>query len=218
MTQHLDINDGYTERTSIDGVQFSWRPIQEERRVRILRSVRRAVSPSDAIVSILRRLAYFSHETPLNTEQQLEAFWKVVGASATEQQIADETNLRTGVWLELQYPHIAKRPCEQCKIWWYDHNKGTIVRSQGKRQKRPQRTPLPCETSIGCVKGTPEKSRALSPKNKLAYRHYLMCKATGSFPQDDTVVKNAMIIAGVEQRAMVNTLCAAVKESVHARV
>jgi hypothetical protein len=53
--------------------------------------------------------------------------------------------------------------------------------------------PLPCRTS-GCHKGTPERQLSLSPKNRRAYRHYQMCKATGMWPDDGMVRRNAGII------------------------
>ena len=52
---------------------------------------------------------------------------------------------------------------------------------------------LPCRGS-GCPKGTPERQLSLSLKNRRAYRHYLMCKATGKWPDDGMVRQNAGII------------------------
>jgi hypothetical protein len=54
--------------------------------------------------------------------------------------------------------------------------------------------PLPCRTAAGCRKGTPERQLSLSYKNRRAYRHYLMCKATGKWPDDGMVRQNAGII------------------------
>lgn len=54
--------------------------------------------------------------------------------------------------------------------------------------------PLPCRTAAGCRKGTPERQLSLSVKNRRAYRHYLMCKATGKWPDDGMVRQNAGII------------------------
>lgn len=53
---------------------------------------------------------------------------------------------------------------------------------------------------IGCPKGTPEDSRALSPKNALAYWHYQQCSAIGSFPDDAIVRQNAAIIRSAERQ------------------
>lgn len=59
--------------------------------------------------------------------------------------------------------------------------------------------PPPCRVKeIGCPKGTPEKNRELSPKNRQAYEHYLQCKAVGKFPEDAIVYRNAGIIRRIE--------------------
>lgn len=58
--------------------------------------------------------------------------------------------------------------------------------------------PTPCRLPIGCPKGTPEDSKALTEKNAMAYRHYLQCKATGNFPKDEIVALHAGIIRSIE--------------------
>jgi hypothetical protein len=148
---------------------------------------------------------------------RLHAFWHIVGADRTEEQKSDEDNLATGVWLELQYPHIAKRSCDHCKKWWYDHEKGRVIRTAQKMVPRPEGTPLPCETQQGCVKGTPENPQTLSPKNQQAYQHYLKCKATGSFPQDDTVIRNAMIISEIERKSFIEQVKTTVRDELCGR-
>ena len=52
---------------------------------------------------------------------------------------------------------------------------------------------LPCRGS-GCPKGTPERQLSLSLKNRRAYRHYQICRATGTWPNDGMVRRNAGII------------------------
>lgn len=42
-------------------------------------------------------------------------------------------------------------------------------------------------------------TRALSAKNRRAYRHYRMCRAVGRFPPDAVVERNAALIRGVEE-------------------
>jgi hypothetical protein len=54
--------------------------------------------------------------------------------------------------------------------------------------------PLPCRSAAGCRKGTPERQLSLNEKNRRAYRHYLTCKATGAWPDDGMVRRNAGII------------------------
>lgn len=60
---------------------------------------------------------------------------------------------------------------------------------------------VPCRTSVGCPKGTPEKSKELTQENKRVYEHYLECKATGNFPDDPLVRRHASIIMQTEKEA-----------------
>lgn len=62
--------------------------------------------------------------------------------------------------------------------------------------------PPPCRTNQGCPKGTPENSKELSNKNRLAYDHYLQCKAIGKFPDDAIVYRNAGIIRRIEDQQL----------------
>ena len=63
-------------------------------------------------------------------------------------------------------------------------------------ERKPHQKPA-CQTYRGCPKGTPENQNSLSPRNNLAYQHYLRCRAVGRFPDDPMVAYNAKIISEV---------------------
>lgn len=123
----------------------------------------------------------------------------------------DLQNLIDGVWLELQHPYVASRSCEHCKLYMYDHRAGTVLKKKNRPVQRPPGTPLPCESAEGCAKGTPENPKCLSEKNKKAYQHYLRCKATCSFPDDDIVAQHATVIRKVEEESFKADLIKALK-------
>lgn len=58
--------------------------------------------------------------------------------------------------------------------------------------------PAPCRTDKGCPKGTPENQRSLNEQNRRCYEHYKECRATGMFPDDPVVRRNAAVIRDVE--------------------
>jgi hypothetical protein len=112
-----------------------------------------------------------------------------------------------GVWLLLTHPRIADVDCGHCLEVIYDfdpQSKGYAqpVKSRkkdGSYYRRHAGAPPPCRTERGCPKGTPERSRALTPQNQAAYEHYLECRAVGQFPDDPIVRANAAVIAAAEK-------------------
>lgn len=120
-----------------------------------------------------------------------------VGTSRTEQ--ADAINLVMGVRLKLLYPDTDKLDCGECQKWWIDPINGEYVKVGGQKLERGV-SPLLCSTRDGCPAGKPERQRRLSPKNRLAYEHYLECEATGQFPDDCLVSKNAKLIKSAIER------------------
>ena len=95
--------------------------------------------------------------------------------------------------LEESNPRLARRSCDDCKKWWYNEKTGLItVAGFGVKQERVG--PTPCETELGCAKGTPDKQNVLNTANKWAYTHYKHCAATDCFPDDPIVRQNASII------------------------
>lgn len=101
--------------------------------------------------------------------------------------------LRRGVKLEVKHTAYARRDCTSCLKWWYDEDTGEIVESRGEPQLRPLYA-LPMCRTVGCPKGTPEDPATLTPRGWMAYRHFLDCDATNSFPDDPIVKRNARFI------------------------
>ena len=85
----------------------------------------------------------------------------------------------------------------------YDHDTGERKTGRdGQPIARPMGTPLPCDFPNGCAKGHPTAGRDPTRSNAHAYLHYLECKATGRFPNDPIVRRNARLIRQIE-----DTLC-----------
>ena len=97
------------------------------------------------------------------------------------------------------HPEVAYRDCEHCQLYTYDEDSGLPVLHNGQPLRRDRAERPPCRTKTGCFKGTPEVSKALSAKNLLCYRHYLRCRATGSWPLDPLVAYHARLLAEVER-------------------
>jgi hypothetical protein len=110
------------------------------------------------------------------------------------------------VILELYHPLVANRNCQHCQEYLYREDTGEVDMDRKfavpQPIKRPEVMPPPCRTNQGCPKGTPENSKELSNKNRLAYDHYLQCKAVGKFPEDAIVYRNAGIIRQIEDRQL----------------
>lgn len=82
----------------------------------------------------------------------------------------------------------------------FDEDTGAPVKWAGGYRKRGAHERPPCRGRRGCPKGTPEESRAFTPANERCYQHYLSCRATTQFPDDEYVRFNAGIIFEVEQQ------------------
>lgn len=111
----------------------------------------------------------------------------------------------SGLYLEALHPMIAQRSCQHCQAFVYNEETG-LVRNRPKPfddqpLPRAANNPPPCRAAgLSCAKGTPEASREWSRKNRLAYLHYLGCCATGDWPDDGIVRRNAAILRRVEKR------------------
>jgi hypothetical protein len=130
-------------------------------------------------------------------------FEKIATAvTAFDDEGASARNLRDGVRLLLTAPAVAWRSCEHCQRYVYDEASGRPYENpprSGRLVVRPNGTHPPCRIAgVGCPKGTPENQRALSAANRAAWRHYRECRATGLFPDDPLVRRNAAIIRDVE--------------------
>lgn len=208
----MPLHDGYSRTWSCDEMTVIYRPLTHRLRRDLLlmtRSVPPAFGISLICASISERvIAWNWTEGPSTSVIRSLNEWNpvlfsnlsrtVLGVGGAKEEQSDAINLAHGVRLRLLYPGTARLTCEMCQKWWVDPLTGEYVRIEGKTV--PREGPLLCQTQSGCPAGTPEKQRRLSPKNQLAYEHYLECKATGQFPKDCWVAKNAKIIRSVEER------------------
>lgn len=103
----------------------------------------------------------------------------------------------------LLHPEVGQRDCSDCSTYEFNHKSGEMVMRGNPRQpvKRPTKGPgslPPCLSGIACAKGRRGETRELTAKNWQAYQHFKRCKATGHFPDDPIVARNAAIIREVE--------------------
>ncbi|MGE5192816.1 MAG: hypothetical protein ACM3U2_09955 [Deltaproteobacteria bacterium] len=100
-------------------------------------------------------------------------------------------------------PHVALRNCEHCQMYVYNEITGCPWENpphSGRLIVRPAGTFPPCRIpGVGCPKGTPEQPKGLSAANHAAWRFDRECRATGIFPDDPLVRRNAAIIRQVEE-------------------
>ena len=191
------IDDGYTGKWMVGGQEVLYRPLLRDERMRLLQQFESAPDQFFQLQLQCDVRCRVDHAT-----HQMVQDW--LGDDAQEYE--DEKNLAVGVYIELTHPEVSRRDCGECKMWWYDHGTGRVVRRGGKMLKRPEGSPLPCETQSGCAKGTPEEQESLSPKNVRAYEHYLNCRAVMLFPDDPIVRRNARIISTVERHYYLSIL------------
>lgn len=135
-----------------------------------------------------------------------DCIWRAIFRSQGEdEEAAESRNLSEGVRLALSHPQIAARDCQHCQRFAYDELTGRPYQNpprNGKLIPRPAGNQPPCRIDgVGCPKGTPENQTGLSDRNRQAYRHYLECRAVGSFPDDPIVRRNAALIRAEEERA-----------------
>lgn len=109
----------------------------------------------------------------------------------------DETadNLKKGVRLLKDFPILAKKTCDECRMYWLDE-KGAFTYEGKERLIRPVGSQVPCECPSGCPVGHFKKQNRLSAANCKALDHYMECRAVGDFPPDAIVRRNAAIIEG----------------------
>jgi len=112
-----------------------------------------------------------------------------------------------GVRLVLLHPAVAARSCDDCRAFVFDDRPdgfGRRLTRGGHPVRRPAGAPTPCSwcpKQPAAVSGvrTPDTAVELSPHNWRAYAHYRECKATGHFPDDPIVRRNAALIAQAER-------------------
>ena len=86
-----------------------------------------------------------------------------------------------------------------CQRYVYNEDTGERDKFHGKPVERQPGHGPPCSYGPDiCPKGSPTAGRELTTRNWQAYLHYQQCKATGNFPDDPIVARNAGAIRAVE--------------------
>jgi hypothetical protein len=102
------------------------------------------------------------------------------------------------------HPEVAGRSCDDCKKHIYNEETGVRQewpKGSGKPMPRPKGTFPPCGYgATKCPKGSPEAGKEWTAENRLAYQYHLECKATGQFPDDAVVRRNAGIIQRIMEQ------------------
>jgi hypothetical protein len=103
--------------------------------------------------------------------------------------------------LVLDHPEVSYRDCELCqKVIFEESGRMAVYPRTGEPIKRPPGNKAPCRYGANnCPKGTPEAKRSLTPQNEQVYAHYLECKATGHWPDDEIVRRHAGLIRRIEE-------------------
>lgn len=195
------IYDGYTEAGNVGTLGFVYRPALSAERWEVRRQLE--LLRAKGVISDLvdRHILWLSR--PVMSDDDLESLFHVclglippeTGSTWTmASERSDAQNLYDGVILAHRHPVFDQRKCSDCKKWWYDDETGNVKKKNGKLIKRPDWTVLLCKTHDGCPRGTPEKQKGLTQKNRRAWKHYQECKAVGRFPDDPIVRRNAHII------------------------
>lgn len=97
------------------------------------------------------------------------------------------------------HPQVAFRNCCDCQKYVYDERTGERAAHRGQPVARPPGTRPPCGYGEkACPKGSPTAGREFTDANWQTYMHYLQCKATGTFPDDPIVARNAGVIRLIE--------------------
>lgn len=98
------------------------------------------------------------------------------------------------------YPNLPS--CDDCEQWQYDPRDWRILERGGQRLKRFSKTPCGQCPKVGKDKPPCRASaEELSSQNWQAYSHYLGCRATNTWPDDERVRRNAALIRQVEDAA-----------------
>lgn len=115
-----------------------------------------------------------------------------------------------GCRLVLLHPEVAGRSCGDCQKWMYDDTVERMGRRTirgGRPVERIKDQNPPCHRCPKVPEGTsdpsPSSAVELSERNWEAYKHYLECRAVGTWPDDPSgiVRRNAMLIRQVEDAA-----------------
>lgn len=208
------ITDGYTRTCDAAGLRIEYRPLGREarrlfaQRLRLYRHARERLADrvlAESLVDWDRPEVVCWHAVEV-LRAESPGVWRAIfravcGIEPRATESDDAANLAAGVRLQVLYPKVAATDCGYCTRWWHDPITGETAQRGGRPVPRPAVAVRLCETEEGCPKGTPEGARSLSERNRLAFLHYLECRAVGQWPDDPIVRRNARIIRNVIDRS-----------------
>lgn len=188
------IFDGYNDIVMVAGRVVVYRPLTREARKQVVGMA--AGMPESAARAFLRDMARLRVQYGDPGVIDWGMCKLLLGRLTVAQQKEDKANLLSGLEVALEYPHLIEADaCTRCKHWWFDPEAGRVQRREGKAIRRTDE-PLACDLGL-CPLGHWKNPRRLSQRNRMAYEHFLHCRATGSWPDDDIVRRNAKLIEGV---------------------
>lgn len=91
--------------------------------------------------------------------------------------------------------------CADCQKWVYDLKTGRRTERGGVPVERPANVGPPCRVCPKVPEGmppVPASAVELTDANLMALAHYRECRATGRWPDDERVRRNAALIRDVE--------------------
>jgi hypothetical protein len=198
----MKICDGYTQVAVREETLLEYRPMLRAERMAVLTAAC-DLPPHTRWNFVARHLEEHIIRGPALIRAAKGTFaWAyklIIGRGRAEQERADERNLYDGVRLKLLYPHLSSATCDYCRKWWFDPIAGQTYSQDGQPLERTEEELL-CQTPAGCPIGSPDKKRTLSEKNQLAFEFDLHCRATGRWPEDPIVKRNAYIIGLAARR------------------
>lgn len=190
------IHDGYTLRAELDAITFLYRPMTYSDAVGACKIVQSlpAEMHKDFLFDVVSSCVVWPDQLGRERVMQgrvLADMLSIVSGDRKQERV-DEENLRTGSMIAIAYPHLDKVDCASCKYWWFDINDGEFCKRGDEYLKRD--TPPPCDIGVTCPVGHWTQEKRLSEKNREAFRHHMLCRKSGIFPDDPIVHRNARII------------------------
>lgn len=210
------IHDGYNRRVTLGGDSekfgFIYRPALQEERERLLYDMdflgdgAAGAMGSKFLESHIVATDWPSRPAAMQREREdlyRALFLTVLGLREDDSgevwkdvERSYQENLIAGVELERTNPRLAKRSCEECQKLWFSVKTGLVILDNF-NQPMERAGPTPCETELGCPKGTPDKQKSLNLANRWAFSHFRDCDSIGQFPDDPIVARNARLIRQV---------------------
>lgn len=181
------IFDGYNETVELGKHTLVYRPLTEDERLQLAAIIARAGESDAAEIHerfVTKHIVFWSGP-------QTDDILPILEGNADREK-RDAENLYVGTLLQARWPHLGLGfDCRTCQTKWYIPRANKFAL---RGEHRPEDQPVPCETTTGCPRGHYSDPVCLSPKNEMAFKHYRRCVATGSFPDDPIVSRNAAII------------------------